>query len=102
MPKGRRVSPPKEVHILISESVTMQGTDVVKNLEMEDCWGLSEPNIITKLLRRKAGGRVRERVKMTEARGQRKRLEDASLLAFLGGRRQGAPRSWRAKQWTVP
>lgn len=31
---------------------------------------------------------MRERVKMTEARGQRKRLEDASLLAFLGGRRQ--------------
>lgn len=59
---GRRVSPPKEVRILISESVTMyQGTDVVKNLEMEDCRGLSEPSIITKLLRRKAGRQESER-----------------------------------------
>lgn len=60
--KGRRVSPPGEVHILISEPVTTyQETDVVKNLEMEDCWGLSEPNIITKLLGRKAGRQESER-----------------------------------------
>lgn len=62
MQKVEECPPPKEVHILISESVTMyQGTDVVKNLEMEDCWGLSEPNIITKLLRRKAGRQESER-----------------------------------------
>lgn len=54
--------PAEEVHILISEPVTMyQGTDVVKSLEMEDCWGLSEPNIITKFLRRKAGRQESER-----------------------------------------
>lgn len=34
---------------------------------------------------------MRERVKVTEARGQRKRLEDASLLAFQGGKRQEPP-----------
>ena len=60
--KGRRVSPPEEVHILISEPVTMyQGTDAVKSLEMEDRWRLSEPSIVTKLLRRKAGRQESER-----------------------------------------
>lgn len=34
---------------------------MVKNLEMEDFWGLSEPNIITKLLRRKAERQESER-----------------------------------------
>lgn len=79
-----------------------QGTDVVKSLEMEDCWGLSEPNIILEepniILEEKQGGRkVRERVKMPEARGQRKRLEDASLLAFQGGKRQEPPDAGESK-----